>query len=95
MWDEIMLPVGHDVDGAVMTEEGAAAYAMHTGNGPTIDRSVLPSASAEDANAAAKRLYDEFGPGREFRDAALAHPAILSPKGSVIKNDILMGTYAG
>ena len=97
MWDEIMLPMGHDVDGAVMTEDGAAAYAMHTGNEPTVDRSVLPSAvaSGEDANAAAKRLYDEFGPGREFRDAALAHPAILDPKGSRIKNDILMGTYAG
>ena len=94
MWDEVLLPLGHGVDGAIVTEAGAAALSQLENS--SVDTSYpanIDVVSGESANEAAQRLFDKHGGNTgDFRESAMKHPAIIQASQD-LKNNIMLGEY--
>ena len=100
-WDQIMIPVNSAVEGAHLSEEGAAAYAIFSGGvapNPTVrvsHRDAESAPNAESPTTTVERIWAENGSENSagFRRLALADANVLSD--SALKAQLTMGMYEG
>ena len=95
MWDGVLLPLGHGIEGAILTEAGASALSQLEDSdlGEINIPANLDVVDNESANEAAQRLFDKHGGNTgDFRESAMKHPAIINASQN-LKNDIMLGEY--